>query len=119
MPFFKMNFQSRLVTTSALVLFGLELIRSALSWNPASRNREVLAGRHSTMNFNATTDVLGDHIWSFSHFSQSSPLSWYIHCVYVAGLTALENLAESRRYTQWVCPMGVCPVKDVHRVVLK
>jgi hypothetical protein len=107
------------VTTSAPVLFGLESIRSAPSWNPASQNREVLAGRHSAMNFNATTDVLGVRIWSFSHFGRSSPLSWYIHCVYVAGLTTLENLGESGRYTQWVCPMGVCLVKDVHRVVLK
>jgi hypothetical protein len=63
--------------------------------------------------------VLGDRIWTSSHFSRSSFLSWYIHCVYVAGLTASENLGESGQYTQWVCPMDVCPVKDVHRVVLK
>jgi hypothetical protein len=63
--------------------------------------------------------VLGDRIWTSSHFSRSSPLSWYIHCIYVASLTTSENLGESGWYTQWVCPTGVCPVKDVHRVVLK
>jgi hypothetical protein len=62
--------------------------------------------------------VLGRICTSY-HFGRFSLLSWYIHCVYVAGLTALENLEESGWYTQWVCPMGFCPVKDVHRVVLK
>jgi hypothetical protein len=56
MPFFKMIFRSSLVMTSVPILFGVESIRLVTSWSPASRNREVLAGRHSAMNFNASTD---------------------------------------------------------------
>jgi hypothetical protein len=56
MLFSKMIFRNSLVTTSVTILFGLESIQSATSWSPASQNREVLAGRHSAMNFNACVD---------------------------------------------------------------
>jgi hypothetical protein len=66
------------------------------------------------MYFNASADWTCALVTAFGlpPISADLPLlSRYIHCVYVVGIAASENLEESGRYTQLVCPKGVYPQK--------
>jgi hypothetical protein len=81
-----------------------------------------LAGHHSASYFNASADWTYALVTAFGlpPILVDLPfLSQYIRRVYFAGIAPSENLEESERYTQWVCPKGVSPAKGVYRIVLK
>jgi hypothetical protein len=81
-----------------------------------------LAVHHSTLYFNVFVDWTCALVTTFGLPPISVDLlflSRYIHCVYFAGIATSENLEDSERYTQLVCPKGVCSAKGVYHVVQK